>query len=148
MLYWCYIKNFQIPTIYIYICQVWICIGLSIPTVMLSLFALSKYICALKKGMGSKQSKNNSSSNFNVTDYVLTVLLSQGVEFIQTKRKKKYNKDLPFLTRYLVKSYNLRWILFEETISDSFSGGCLVFGLFRSRSSLQFHSDRFHHVTQ
>jgi ionotropic glutamate receptor len=62
--------------------KVWICIGLSIPTVMLSLFGLSQCIAALNKKTESKQSKKNSSrDNFRITDYVLTVLLSQGAEF-------------------------------------------------------------------
>ena len=128
-------------------CQVWICIGLSIPTVILSLFALSKYICALNKRMGSKQSKKILKTIFM---YLITSSLSFSLKVWNLFKQNMNNflrSDIS-ITRHLVNSYNLRWILFEETISDSFSCGCLVFGLFRSRSSLQFYSDRFHHVAQ
>jgi hypothetical protein len=58
---------------------VWICIGLSIPTVILSLFGLSKCILALNKHMKSKkQSKMNFDGNLKITDYVVSVILSQG----------------------------------------------------------------------
>jgi hypothetical protein len=35
----------------------------------------------------SKQSKKNFGGNFKITDYVVSVLLSQGREFIQTHHK-------------------------------------------------------------
>ncbi len=59
---------------------------------MLSLFGLSKCIVALNKQMEtekkeSKQSKKNFGGNFKITDYVVSVLLSQGREFIQTHHK-------------------------------------------------------------
>ena len=63
----------------------WICIGLSIPTVILSLFGLSKCILALNKQIKSKPSKMNFVGNFKITDYVVSVILSQGAEFIHKK---------------------------------------------------------------
>jgi hypothetical protein len=60
---------------------------------------------------------------------------------------------IPILNWYLINMalnliHYVRWLLCEETISDSFSGSCLVFGLFRSRPGLQFHSGRFHYVSK
>ena len=64
-------------------------IALSIPFVMLSLFGLSKCVVALNKQMKSeekesKPSKKNFSGNFKITDYVVSVLLSQGGESNKT----------------------------------------------------------------
>ena len=51
-----------------------------------SFFGLSQCIVALNKKMKSNQSNTNSSrGNFQITDYVLTVILSQGVEFHHLK---------------------------------------------------------------
>jgi uncharacterized FlaG/YvyC family protein len=61
---------------------VWICIGLSIPTVILSLFGLSKCVAALNKEMKSGQSQNSFGGNFKITDYVVSVILSQGAEIL------------------------------------------------------------------
>nr|CAH0107696.1 unnamed protein product [Daphnia galeata] len=63
--------------------KVWICIAFSIPTVMLSLFGLTKCIVALNKRImvksaNSEKNSRPSAGNFQITDYVVTVLLSQG----------------------------------------------------------------------
>ncbi|EFX67399.1 hypothetical protein DAPPUDRAFT_115497 [Daphnia pulex] len=61
--------------------EVWIWICLSVPAVMASLFGLSKCIVALNKRMmhGSKPSDVNlRDSSFQITNYVICVLLSQG----------------------------------------------------------------------
>jgi uncharacterized FlaG/YvyC family protein len=45
---------------------------------MASLFALSKCVAALNKEMKSGQSQNSFGGNFKITDYVVSVILSQG----------------------------------------------------------------------
>jgi hypothetical protein len=59
----------------------------NIPTVMASLFGLSKCIVTLNKRimkskvLESKHSKKDYGGNLRISEYVLTVLLSQGAEF-------------------------------------------------------------------
>ena len=63
--------------------QVWIWIALSVPAVITSLIGLSKCIDALNQRIEPKPTEKNSVDSFQIIDYVICVLLSQGGKLVR-----------------------------------------------------------------